>query len=406
MKDAGFAWASLSGEETVTPRHKWVFGALLSLLVLGGIEALSFGSGLVLASRGVFYVPDSMDDYVEYLGKRDPELGWPNPDYGRDPNRDGAGSRIVPAYPDPTSRSCVSLYGDSFTWGSEVSDDATWGNVLALALGCRVANYGVPAYGTDQALLRYRKNLADDARVVILAHQTENILRNVNQYRALLYATSLSGFKPRFLLDQKGDLRDVALPDVPAAEYGEFVARPEAFLRHEYFLPGGASGKGRLEFPYTWSIARAFRHFQIQSELRGVPWFAEFYQPEHASGALPLTASIIDTFEDEARSRGQIPVSVVLPNGLDFAYRVQTGGWLFQSLVDELASRDVELVNVGEAMYEAMAGRDPCDFFTNCSGHYNAAGYALVAQVLEARVPANVARYSSTSVPPGFPVSR
>ena len=93
-------------------------------------------------------------DFDHYLQRRDPKLGWPLPAHIGAKDFDASGARPSPTFPKP-GRECVALYGNSFTYGEEVGDADAWGNVLSGMLGCRVANYGVGAYGTDQALLRF-----------------------------------------------------------------------------------------------------------------------------------------------------------------------------------------------------------------------------------------------------------
>jgi hypothetical protein len=94
---------------------------------------------------------------------------------------DKIGSRYVPEFPDPDKyQACVSLYGDSFTWGDEVDDVHAWGNVLSKLLHCRVSNFGVGGYGTDQAYMRFHYNKNDKPKLVILGFYTENIQRNVS----------------------------------------------------------------------------------------------------------------------------------------------------------------------------------------------------------------------------------
>ena len=158
--------------------------ALLALTILV-VEGISFLAGIYLQPLGIFYKPIIADDYPEYLAIRDPVLGWPAPNtFGQDGERDAVGSRIIPLFPDPASYSpCVALYGDSFTWSSEVDHAHAWSNVLSGLLQCRVANYGVGGYGTDQAYLRFLHNEKDVAPIAILNHLSENILRNVNQFR-------------------------------------------------------------------------------------------------------------------------------------------------------------------------------------------------------------------------------
>ena len=146
-------------------------------------EAGSFLAVKYLQQRGIFYSPhEDLSDYESYLGRRHPVLGWIElltsearvlPD----------GSRYSPAVPDGEKQpSCVSLYGDSFVWADEVDDAHAWGNLLVDRLGCRVANFGVRAYGTDQSYLRYLNSApTDNSQVVVLGHFTENVLRNVTQ---------------------------------------------------------------------------------------------------------------------------------------------------------------------------------------------------------------------------------
>ena len=66
---------------------------------------------------GVFYDPARLEGYEAYLRERDPSLGLPTPT-----KMDPSGSRPIPAFP-KAGRACVSLYGDSFTYGAEVDHE-------------------------------------------------------------------------------------------------------------------------------------------------------------------------------------------------------------------------------------------------------------------------------------------
>ncbi|MDP3939423.1 MAG: hypothetical protein Q8R92_14985, partial [Deltaproteobacteria bacterium] len=48
-------------------------------------------------------------------------------------------------------------YGDSFTYGAEVEEDATWQAAHFRATGRRILNLGVSGYGLDQAVLKFEK---------------------------------------------------------------------------------------------------------------------------------------------------------------------------------------------------------------------------------------------------------
>src|SRR6185436_13401342 len=119
--------------------------------------------------------------------------GWPGANDSRRGRFDVSGARPDPSYPESGSE-YASSYGDSFTFGDEVSDEAAWPHVLSQKLGARVANFGVSGYGTDQAFLRFRQNTHDRSRVVILGIYPDDLKRNVNQQRYFLTPNSLSYF--------------------------------------------------------------------------------------------------------------------------------------------------------------------------------------------------------------------
>jgi lysophospholipase L1-like esterase len=275
----------------------------------------------------------------------------------------------------------VALYGDSQTRGDEVGAEEAWGSVLARRLGCRVANYGVGGYGSDQALLRYLER--DDGRAahVVLGHWSENVLRNVNQYRELLYPAPF-GLKPRFVLEADGALRHVPIPSPDAAGLARLLSDPAAVLSHEFFLPGTAWGPTPLRFPWSVAVGRATGHFRVRAWLAGHPAYARFYDPDHPSGALPLTAAILERFRDEAQRRGQRATPLLIPTGLDLVDRVRHRRWSYRPLADRLADRGVELLDAGPAILERLPGRDPCALFDDCSAHFNADGNALLAGIV------------------------
>jgi hypothetical protein len=306
------------------PKHAALIAAM-TLIVLLVSEVASLLAITLIRDKGIFYQPSISGAYEEYLLIRDELLGWPAPqNLGTHGEYDLSGSRIIPAFDDPaTSKNCVSLYGDSFTWSAEVNNENAWSNVLSTLLDCRVGNFGVGGYGSDQAYLRFMRHVNDDAVVVFLNHLSENILRNVNQFHDLLYAGGAGiGFKPRFIVNDSDELELVTLPLFDRGEYERVVLNPERYLTHEYFAPGGASGVSIATFPYTASILRGLRHFHVKTELRNVPWYIDFYNIEHTSGGLEVTARILAAFHAEALARGKTPIVTIIPTGLDLLYLV------------------------------------------------------------------------------------
>ena len=175
-----------------TPRESlWKYLVVL-LVVLTTVEFMSFGTGKFLASFGVVYHPQDIDGYDSYLAQRDSVLGWTAANLWP-LEVDGSGSRIS-SHQVEKNTLCVSAFGDSFTWGDEVAVEESFPDQLSGLLRCRVANYGVGGYGTDQAFLRFRDGVADSAPIVVLGHMSENIVRNVNQFRGFV-SGALYGLK-------------------------------------------------------------------------------------------------------------------------------------------------------------------------------------------------------------------
>jgi hypothetical protein len=238
--------AAVSDRTPVRSSVKVLGGIFFLLLSLVALEVISFAALGPLAARGLLYRPQSLDGFEEYISRRDPALGWPAPDAFGGKDHDETGARWSPAF--AGQEACVSVYGDSFTFGADVAHEEAWPNRLAERLGCRVSNFGVGGYGSDQALLRFELNETNRAPVVVLGHLTENILRNVNQLRGLLYAGSRWGLKPRWIVGADGRLELVPIPTGSLSELSRVIEAPEDHLTHEFFVPGGESGKQRASF--------------------------------------------------------------------------------------------------------------------------------------------------------------
>jgi hypothetical protein len=345
------------------------------------IEGISLLACLFLQSRGVIYRPYLNKEYSKYLTIRDNTLGWPNPDrFGHDSLFDISGSRISRSFSDPSrNKTWISLYGDSFTFGDQVDNDHAWGNVLSGMLQVRVSNYGVSGYGSDQAFLRFLNNTGDEAKIVFLNHLSENIIRNVNQYRQLLYAGDGLGFKPRFIIQRNGSLELIPIPGFSVTEYSEVVCDPGSHLPYEYFIPNGPTGIQKLSFPYTLTLLKCFGNFHIKAKLRHVPWYAEFYDPDHPSHALNLTLGILMKFHQEALARGKTPVITVIPDAPDLLFFRKNGRWPYQTLIDGLKNQNIDVLNFGEGIMRSLGADDVNLLFK--SSHYNEKGNSIMASI-------------------------
>ena len=277
---------------------------------------------------------------------------------------------------------CVSLYGDSFTEGAGVEHELAWSNVLSVLLNCRVANFGVSGYGTDQAYLRYLENLEDHARVVILGFLSDNLMRNVNQLRNLISDVIVCAIKPRFILNEQGQLTLVPIPHFTKKQYENLKSNPKSVLTHEFFLPGGLSGYHKQKFPYTWGIIKVFPILFKNMVLRQGTYY-DLYQPGHPARAVDVTVAIMGEFCREARKRGQEPLILVIPTHVDLANYRRHGEWVYQPLIDILAKRNLKFIDVGPKFLQHLGDANLESLYSpKTQYHLNEKGNWLLAKIV------------------------
>lgn len=346
--------------------------AIIVALIVATVEVAAFFSTTYLARRyGIlFYLPQITEDYAKYSARVNPLLGWPSPQ-ALAKDRDNPGDAPI------------SAYGDSFTAGYGVEPEYAWSNVLGHRLGLRIANFGVPGYGTDQAYLRFRDNTRDKAKIVLLGVLSENIQRNVNQLRNFLIPSSQCQTKPRLILDEGGHLQFVPLPQLTPENYDDFIRNPELFLKNDFFVPGGPSGAQKLEFPYTWSILKAYKFFYNRYFL-GYKSYLQFYLPNHPSQAFPLTTAIINKFISEAKDRGKHPIVVVFPTDEDFrVYNKKEKKFIYEPLIHEFNRKNIAHIDLGSELLQRLGDRNYLEIFLGGKyHHFNEEGNRLTAQIL------------------------
>lgn len=348
--------------------------AVVVAIVLVGSEVFSLVVISVFRQSGIFYHPSTAtQSFTDYLALRDSSLGW-------GPGRDKTaadGTRNDPAHA-AVSETCISLFGDSFTWSEEVDDHEAWGSVLGSRIKCRVANYGVGGYGSDQAYLRYL-SVPARSRIVLLNHLSENILRNVNQYRNLLAPGAEFNFKPRFV-NQGGTNVMVPLPDIAAGDIQDFLSNPERYLTNEYFIPGGPSGNQKVKFPYTLTLLKALL-WNDRLRAWGKPWYADFYLPDHPSNGLDVTVGILAAFANSAVSRDQLPIVTLIPTCRDLKIKASGGELPYEALRRRIAAMGIRHIDFGSEIARRAQSVEPESLFTHCKGHFNATGYRLLADI-------------------------
>jgi hypothetical protein len=315
-----------------SPLHRvflWLISILILLGVMEGMCAIFLKFVFVSRAHFLIWNPDfdrARKAWTAEAENWDDELGWPSPRDAVAPPRDWTGAKYNSDFPQ-SRHACASAYGDSFVWGDEVPLADGWIEQLSRKLGCRVANYAVSGYGTDQAYLRFMHMTQDDAPVTLLGIFPENVMRNVNQYRGFIGSFDLSpvGLKGRFVLDGGGRLEWIHRPRIDEDGFLNLLRDPASVLPHEYLLPNTRDGPVTLRFPYALALARVAIMPRLRVRITDRPSWADFYRADHPSGALALTTAIVEAFANEAEHRGKRALVVMLPGASSFRARAKFG---------------------------------------------------------------------------------
>jgi hypothetical protein len=311
-----------------------------------------------------------------------------------------SGAKHNPEFPS-NAQSCGSAYGDSFVSGWEVADDEGWVERLSHMLGCRVTNYAVGGYGTDQAYLRFQKDY-DDSPMVLLGIDPNSIMDIVSQYDGFLG----SGLEPyalkgRFLGGSFEHLQRVPQPQLDANGFVALHRNPADFLPHSYFLPDTPDGPITLRLPYILTLTRVALMPRVHDVIARRTEWSRLYRADHPSGTLQLMISISEAFVELAKARGKRALIVMLPVAASFREQANYREFEYAPLVAALRSKHIEVFDPGTAMIAELGGRSACELFTHqradmasawlssplqCGGHYSSFGHAILARLVFAEL--------------------
>ena len=363
------------------------------LILIFWFEIISLIS-LVLLGRRLPNVVFNSENYNFYLDSSkknllDP-LGW-----GIDKIRK---STIVPA------SSCrVHLFGDSFM-NFEPYKKLEYKNkilspedIINIKTGCKIFNYGVGGYGSDQAYLKFKDQISKrnilPGDYVILSHLTENILRNSTRNLRLLYPMPDSNstmLKPKFKLNNNGELSLISIPkELTELEFSEinrkgFTAKT-MIDENLLLLPNFAKGSpSKIEFPYTFNLIKTFFSWHLYPRYFGEEKWYPFYK-ENSSYYL-VTRKIFKEFHSISLNNDYKPITLDLPTAYDLKKFFKSNENKFR-LTKELNSFNLNHYSFGDYLtinYPETL-KDKCLFYDgnqdggdDCKFHFNKKGYLLM----------------------------
>ena len=357
----------------------WIFLALISY---GLIELISYG-GLFLLNKykNISYTPADVisaghsriiRSFIDQTGSYlsfSPTLGWnikPNGSLGLyQANSSGFRSSKEYALTPPPGVLRVSTFGDSFTHGDDVKNEDTWqAKMEQFGLNLEVLNFGVGAFGLDQAYLRY---LEDGPRyhphIVLMGFMTENIFRIVNTYRPFYFTqTGTPLTKPRFII-REDNLVLIPNPMQSIQDYEKLLLHPkdvfsEMGIHDFYYRRRYTSSK------FDWSPTVRLAKLTVH-EVKNISPEEEIinrsrYRYNEQSEAFKVTKKIFDEFFHTSLENKSIPLIVLFPNRLDFVnyFALQlklysplleyfdTAGYHYIDLIDAFENSGYEKLNL------------------------------------------------------------
>lgn len=376
--------------------------SLLFLSSLALVEVLSWvvlqtPPGRLVHSRAAIYreqvegIQRMLAPAADALTVYDPELGW-----DLQPGRSGTEADRATVNPQllrsqrsyapeaPSGVLRVAAFGDSFTFGSEVRDEDTWSAVAERARPeLEIPNFGVPGYGLDQVLLRYRGRAGELSPHIVLIGVPPVLIERMVTVCSTFYSQSNFAVKPRFTFDGAGTLRLIETPIRPreaAAAYAEVPERILALGALDHFYEPlvfenplyDVSATVRLS---SWLAGRVRVRFLDEDRPLAGPRGRGFYNTR--SEAYRLLTGVTDHFLVEVAERGATPVLLLLPDRFALERERAGGRALAAPYEDYVRERGYRVLNASEAFAEEPR-TTPVDRWFMPGQHYSPEGNRIV----------------------------
>jgi hypothetical protein len=321
-----------------------------------------------------------------YQTQFDAGLGWDHPPKG------------------PAEKTAlVSAYGDSFTECTG-PDTLTWEALLSDSLRANVINFGVGAYGPDQALLKLKRLYRTyPTPVVLFGYLSRDVSRivNVNGFARLVQETRtflLNGTpyfiptKPRYVLAD-GQLRLVENPVRTESDFMRLVFQPDyarAFSSNDYFKEGYDLDRyvPQVSFPYALTIPRAL----LARDRGPAPDYASTLMDDPST--VRLLTTIFDDFQGVARRDAFQGIVVLFGEPDELLYYLQHGTHnRLEKVLRYLQEKGypyIDTVDLLARHQRTTKPSEPLSLYFDPTSHHSAYAHKIIAE--------GIAQYLSSRV--------
>jgi len=375
---------------------KFYYWMILVIIVYCFIELISYGGMLLLKKHHhIKYEPvdvistkhtDIINNFIEqktnYISYS-PTLGWTIKNNGSSKlyqaNSYGIRSNREYAFTPPRGIRRVSTFGDSFTHGARVKNHETFQAIMeSYDQNIEVINFGVGAFGLDQAYLRYLEDgIQYKSDIILIGFLSENIYRNVNTYRPFYIPnTNRPLTKPRFVI-KDGKLTFIPNPMQKLHDYKMLILHPKDVLSeigiNDYYYK-----KRYISNIFDWSptfrLIKITIH-QVVNKKSSNEDIVMNGQYNENSEAFRVTKKIFDEFYKVTINNESIPIILIFPNKRDVGRYHKQKKKRYSPLLSYFDSTGYKYIDLMDAFENA----DVEDLFI---GHYSPLANKLIAKYI------------------------
>lgn len=388
-------------------KRKIIFTIILLLLVYISIESLCFISlALLKKTKDKFYDPvisslseeqvkiikSHLDNNSNSFGVHHPILGWSIRKNGvskeklYSANSQGIRSDKEYQFVPPKNVIRISAFGESFTFGDEVSNENTWEEQMSnMAPNLEILNFGVSAYGLDQAYLRYLEDgKLYNSHIVIIGFMSENIYRNVNVFRPFYWSVYENSIftKPRFSINNN-NLILLENPLSSLKDYELLLTDSKTVLSriglNDYYYQIRYKA-GPLDFLPSIKFIKMLNYYYQKKLTDSAIERNGFYNTE--SEAFLVTAKLFDQFYQAALDNNSLPIIVVFPDINDqYRYRREKTK-RYEPLITYFKKRGYIYIDILEVFDRYEKDTRVRDIVVGRWGHYSALGNRIAAEYI------------------------
>ena len=243
-------------------------------------------------------------------------------------------------------------------------------------------NLGVPAYGMDQAYLRWKTlGVKFSPDIVIFGFQPENVKRNLNIFRKLYHkSVGIPFSKPRFVLAGNA-LQAINSPTVRPEQIEDTFRRFDRWENQKYeFFYQSQEYEDHiwLRSKFLAAILAGIDHWKDQSRDH------EFYAVDQYPSRLAL--AILNELRADVEQRGSTFLVAALIPKWDFKYVKESRAFPYQDLLDTI-NRQYETVETHQRILSHVKDGKAEGVFSDL--HYSAVGNEIIADVISEAIAAH-----------------